>query len=292
MNLPVAFLGTGLMGAPMAGKLIDAGFKLTVYNRTSGKTETLKKAGATVAPSPAAAIASGTIIVTMLSDYQALLNVLLKNPAPIFKGKTVLQMGTILPEESTSLCQAIEAGGGEYIEAPVLGSLPQVKSGSLFIFAAGNKKTLDKVTPLLNLWGQQVLHLGDVGRAAAIKLAFNQLIVSLTTSFSMSLAYLQQLGIPSEPFMEVLRQSALYAPTFDKKLERMQTGDFSKPNFPLKHMLKDSFLIREAFAIAGINTSILQGIQDILIRAMLNGSADLDYSALFKEVRPGISKEK
>jgi 3-hydroxyisobutyrate dehydrogenase len=128
--------------------------------------------------------------------------------------------------------------------------------------------------------------MGNVGKAAAAKLAFNQLIASLTTSFAMSLGYLRESGVNVKRFMEILRISALYAPTFDKKLNRMVNRNFVKPNFPVKHLLKDVDLMLGEFGKKGINIDPLEGVKKILLKAIADGEADMDYSALYNAVHP------
>ena len=125
-----------------------------------------------------------------------------------------------------------------------------------------------------------------VGAAAALKLALNQLIGSLTAAFSFSLATVLRRGIDVETFMGILRESALYAPTFDKKLPRMLERDFARPNFPARHLRKDLALAVEQGRELGLETAAVEAVQRIVERAMERGFADEDYSALYNAVNP------
>ncbi|MBM5828509.1 MAG: NAD(P)-dependent oxidoreductase, partial [Cyanobacteria bacterium M_surface_7_m2_040] len=116
--------------------------------------------------------------------------------------------------------------------------------------------------------------------ASHSKLALNQLIASLTHSFSLSLHLVQQAGVEVEAFMAILRGSALYAPTFDKKLAKELAGDYGNPNFPTAHLRKDLRLFVEAAAAQGLDTQGLEGLQRLLERATAAGLDALDYSAL------------
>jgi 3-hydroxyisobutyrate dehydrogenase len=128
--------------------------------------------------------------------------------------------------------------------------------------------------------------MGQVGTAAATKLALNQLIGSLTSAFSISLALVQNSNVNLEAFMDILRQSALYAPTFDKKLQRMVDQNYSNPNFPTKHLLKDMHLSRTAAQAHGIDTQLIEAIIQITERSIQQGQGDSDYSALYSTIAP------
>jgi len=114
----------------------------------------------------------------------------------------------------------------------------------------------------------------------ACKLALNQLIASLTHAFSLSLHLVQRSGVEVEAFMEILRGSALYAPTFDKKLERELAGDYSNPNFPTAHLRKDLALFLQASQAAGLNGDGLEGLLHLLEGSTAAGLDGLDYCAL------------
>jgi hypothetical protein len=124
----------------------------------------------------------------------------------------------------------------------------------------------------------------QVGAAAAVKLALNQLIASLTVGFSTSLGLLQKNDVDIEAFMAILRPSALYAPTFDKKLPRMLARDYANPNFPTKHLLKDVRLFEREASRSGLNTSALQGLAQVISSCVERGLDDTDYSAVHDSI--------
>jgi len=283
--MKIAFLGTGLMGEPMAFRLLKANYNLYVFNRTISKTERLKKHQAKIFTAPEEAIKEPQLIITMLTDYNAIVEVLFRNKSN-FKGKTLIQMSTIAPQESLLLKERIEQSGGEYIEAPVLGSTQQAESGELIVMVGCNSETFNRLKKILKNFGNSVIHVGDVGKASALKLALNQLIPSLLSAFATSLAYVINKGIDINIFMEILRKSALYAPTFDKKLPNMLKRDFDKANFPLKHMLKDINLIYQEFQNNNVNTQLVECVRNILINSVEANLSDKDYSALYNIIHP------
>ncbi len=282
-TVKIGFIGTGLLGYPMAEKLLEKGFELFASNRTREKAEPLSKKGATICENPGEVIEKSDAVITMLTTYDANLDVL-KPERTNFSGKIVIQMGTIRVNESVDLKNKIEKAGGEYIEAPVLGSIPNVKNETVITFVGGTKEQFEKWKFLFESFGPKVEYFGETGKAAAVKLAFNQLIATLTASFSMSLGFVLENNIEVEHFMEVLRQSALYAPTFDKKLPRMLERNFENPNFPVKHLLKDVHLIYNDFAEKYIDVEILDAMKYILREALRLGDADSDYSAIYNAI--------
>lgn len=283
----VAVFGIGLMGAPIAIRLLDAGYKVVVWNRTPDKTESLAQIGALVAETAAQAVQSADVLITWLADKVAIQEVLFPaERASLLEGKTILQMGTIGPSHSRGIEDAAIAHGAEYLEAPVLGSIPEAIKGSLLVMVGATPEQYEKHLPLLKVFGENPIHIGDVGKAAAMKLAFNQLIAGLTASFSLSLGLIQEEGVRTEQFMDMLRDSALYAPTFDKKLVRMLERDYENPNFPTRHLLKDTDLFLDAAADCGLTAAGLEGVRDIVALAIARGLADADYSAINEVIHP------
>ncbi|MDA0672508.1 MAG: NAD(P)-dependent oxidoreductase, partial [Cyanobacteria bacterium] len=240
----------------MALRLQTAGYGVVAYNRTAAKLAPLAAAGIPRAETVPVLLDTTHCTVLMLSDATAIAATLLTDTVrPHLSGQTLIQMGTIAPQQSRDLAQQCQAAGATYLEAPVLGSMPQVKDGSLIVMVGASEADYDQWSPVLRCLGEP-RHLGPVGAAAATKLAMNQLIGSLTTAFAMSLGLIRREGIAVDAFMDIVRASALYAPTFDKKLTRMVERNFADPNFPTKHLLKDMRLFSEAAIAAGLSPEL------------------------------------
>lgn len=283
----IGWIGTGLMGVPMAQRILAAGLPLVAYNRTATKLAPLQAAGAAIAPSPEQVIQAADCIVLMVTNAAAIRTLLLSEAARAqLTGKTIVQMSTIAPSESRALQDEMGAAGAEYLEAPVLGSIPEATAGHLIVMVGATPAQFEQWQSLLTCFGPEPVLVGDVGTAAAIKLALNQLIGSLTTAFATSLSFVQRQGADVELFMQILRQSALYAPTFDKKLQRMCDRTYTNPNFPTKHLNKDMGLFATEAQSLGLDVSLVAGVQQVLAKALAMGLADLDYSALFSAVSP------
>ncbi len=288
--MKVALIGTGLMGRPMGERVLAAGYHLTVFNRSREKAELLRSSGAEIAATGAEAIGSAECVLLMLADGIAIREVLFdENPKPDLGQRTVIQMGTISPTESIGFHKEVLERGGDYLEAPVLGSIPEASAGKLLIMVGASKPQFDKWSTLLECFGSEPLLIGEVGKAAAVKLALNQLIASLTVGFASSLGLVQSLGIEAGLFMKILRQSALYAPIFDKKLQLMLDRDYGIGNFPSKHLFKDVALFSAAAQTVNLETIGIEAIHRLLEITLEKGYADGDYSALFEAVSPAES---
>ena len=289
----VAVLGMGLMGRAAAGRLAATGEDVVAWNRSPEALEPLQGIDRlNTTTDLAAAIAPADRVVLWLADGAAIRSVLLEGAiGSLLVDKTVVQMGTIAPEESRAIGTELTAWGCDYYEAPVLGSIPELSAGKLLLMVGATPAQFERDRAWLQTFGPEPLLVGPVGSAAALKLAMNQLIGSLTAAFAASLALVQREGIAVETFLQILRPSALYAPTFDKKLQRMLDRDFDRPNFPTKHLLKDLDLFAQAAGAQGIDTAPVQAVRAVVERAIALGLGNTDYSALFAAIAPATEPE-
>ena len=283
--MKIALIGTGLMGYPMAEKILENNYDLTVYNRTAEKSLPLEKLGAKVLTDVYTAINNSDLIILMLSEFSAIREVLFnKRIQNAINGKCLIQMGTISPLENNELNDFCNNHDCEFLEAPVLGSINEVRNRKLMVLVGSNKEQFDKYEGFFEIFGSNVFYIGEIGKASALKLALNQLIASLTAAFSVSLSYVKKNEIDSSVFMDILRKSALYAPTFDKKLSNYENQNFNYTNFPLQHMLKDVKLIKEETDRFNIDSGLLLAIEGIIEKALKMGYKDKDYSSLYMGV--------
>jgi len=284
--MQITILGGGLMGQAIAERLLAEQQNVTVFNRSLDNIRSLTKLGADITDDAEQAVTHAEIILLLLSDAAAIESVLASISADNLSGKLIIQMGTISPEQSQSIADRCRLQNAYYLESPVLGSLPEARSGTLIIMAGGQQVDFEAALPMLKLLAKQPHYIGTVGQGAAMKLAMNQLIAGLTASFSLSLALVESQGIDSDQFMSLLRDSALYAPTFDKKLERMRERDFANPNFPTKHLVKDSRLFLDVAEQLRLDASGLEGIIKLLDKTVSMGLENTDYSAIYAAVSP------
>ena len=284
--MQVSLVGTGLMGTAMTERLLSLGHEVVVYNRTEEKCAALQQRGAFRARSAAEAIEASRCTILTLADAPAIQAVLFTSAKPNVQNRTIIQMGTIAPSESIALGQEIRTGIGDYFEAPVLGSLAEAKAGRLLVMVGGKAEQMEQWNEVLQCFCEEPLLVGSIGQASALKLALNQLIAAHVTAFSWSLGLIQRAGVEVETFMNVLRQSALMSPMYDKKLPRLLAREYTNPNFSMVHMLKDVNLCLNAAEESGLESSALRGIHAILEKAAAQGLQDADYSSVFEAIVP------
>ena len=285
--LTVAVLGTGVLGRAVAERLRAVGHTVIAYNRTATKALPLQAQGIAVVGTAELALSQADCALLFLSDATAIRSVLFAPAsAAALTDKMIIQMGTISPDESRGIQHEVERHGGTYCEAPVLGSLAEAKAGILFVMVGGTEEQFMRWDRVFRSLGREPRFIGSVGKAAALKLALNHLIAAEMSAFALSLGLIQRSGVAVETFMAILRESALFAPTFDKKLPRLVKRDYHQPNFSTRHLLKDVRLCSHEAAIRGLTTTTLEGLESLLEGTIQQGLGEFDYSALYERINP------
>lgn len=279
-------MGIGLMGHAFVERFLSQGFTVRIFNRSQNNINDLVNNGVIACTTADELISLSSTIILMVSDAEAINNLLQLDEKKDLQGKTILQMATISPTQSKEIAEVVTSCGGHYLEAPVLGSIPEAQTGTLIIMAGGSKNVFEDVLPALQVLGTAPRYIGETGSAAALKLAMNQLIASLTAGFSLSLGYAIKNGVDTNLFMDTVRESALYAKTYDKKLEKYIQRDFGAANFTTQHLLKDIRLFIDDANAAGLNTDALEGIERITNKTVENGMDLMDYSSIFQVICP------
>jgi 3-hydroxyisobutyrate dehydrogenase len=273
----VAVIGLGGMGARMAGRLLDAGHELVVWNRTPAKTEPLVELGAVAAESPAEAARRTEAVITMVADPDALREVT-EGPDGVTAGAseatTVMQMSTVSPVATSRLQSVLEPTGAGLLDSPVLGSLSEVEAGTLKIFAGGPDELVERWTPLLSVLGT-VLRVGPVGTGTAAKLVANSTLVGVLGVLGEALLVARKLGLSQDTTFEVLAATPLAAQA-ERRRPALESGEFPQ-RFALSLALKDANLILEA---AGADLKVAAAVRDWLAEASEASWSDKDYSAL------------
>jgi 3-hydroxyisobutyrate dehydrogenase len=283
--MKTAVLGLGLMGSEIALRLKRQGREVICWNRGQANRDAAARRGLELAQTPADAVVASGSVLLVLSDAAAITDTLFDPVEPVaLRGRILIQMATIAPAESRAIAERVALLGGEYLEAPVLGSLPEAREGALILMAGGDRDLFERCRPLLRDLSRDPQWIGPVGQGAALKLAMNQLIAGLTASFATSLALVRREGIDVDQFMTLLRGSALHAKTFDKKLDKYLSHDYAGASFPLKHLLKDVRLFARVGEAAGVDTRVISAIEAVCADAAAAGLAEQDYSALYEVV--------
>lgn len=283
----VAVLGTGIMGAPIARNLHDAGFDITVWNRTRAKAEGL---GATVADDPAAVVRDADVVVTMLSDVDAVLGTMRDGGAldALSDDAIWLQMSTIGLDGNETAARAAAERGIAYVDAPVLGSKQPAEAGELVVLASGPKDALDALEPLFDVIGKKTLRLGDAGEGSRLKLVVNAWIVSMVESLAETIGFAQKIGIDPETFLATIDGAPMGAPYAQVKGKTMIERQFP-PSFPLKLALKDAELVLEA--AEGLDLPVAKAAAAQFRRSVELGHGDEDMAAVYEAVAHDLEEK-
>src|SRR6476659_653783 len=243
----ISYLGLGTMGAGMASNLLKAGYKLTVWNRSAEKCKPFARKGARLAESPADAIRDTDLVIYMLSNDQAVEEVVFGANgilSGIKEGQIAMDMSTVLPATSLREQEAYSKRGVDFLDAPVFGSKNESAEAKLWIMAAGNKAIFEKVKPVLTKLGQTVHYYGKNGNATAMKLVGNLIVALELEALSEGLVLARKAGLDLSTVMEVVKVADFRSPLLVSNGQNILKRDFST-SFALDLMLKDADLIEK-----------------------------------------------
>jgi 3-hydroxyisobutyrate dehydrogenase len=275
----VAVVGLGAMGSRIARKLLDAGHEVVVWNRTRSRTA---EVGALAVQSPAEAARRADAVITSVAGPEAL-RAVTEGPEGVVAGAraaTLIEMSTVGPAAISRLASLVEEPTA-LLEAPVLGSLSEVESGSLTIFAGGPVALVERWTPLLESLGT-VLHVGPLGAGAAAKLVANATLFGTLGVVGEALALADGLGLLRGEAYEVLAATPVAAQA-ERRREAIESAE-QPTRFALSLARKDADLIAEAAAASGVELRVVAAARSWLAEADEAGWGDRDYSAVLRKI--------
>jgi len=273
----VAVLGAGIMGAPMARNIAQAGHDVSVWNRTREKAEGL---GARVADSPAEAVEGAEAVVTMLSDGDAVAAAL---DGVTLSGDQVWWQASTVGLAATERLAGM-AGDAAFVDGPVLGTKQPAEKGELTVLASGRGR--DRLGPVFDAVAARVVDLGDeVGAASRLKLVLNAWIVALVEGLAETLAFAEGIGVDPAKFLEVIDGGAMSPAYAQLKGKAMIARSFD-PSFSLALAAKDAGLVADAAAAAGLELPLPGLVRDQMRKAIDAGHGDLDMAATFLAACP------
>ena len=283
----ITLLGLGLMGSGMAGRLLEAGYALTIYNRTAEKARTLVERGAKLAGTPAEAAADAEVILSMLADDQVCRQVWLGKDGALSgapSGSVLVECSTVTPEWIEELDSAAGERNLDLIDAPVTGSKPQAAAGQLLFLAGGSADVLTKIRPVLECMSRGIVHLGPIGSGARLKLINNFVCGVQAASLAEALGLIEHSGLNPEQALQVLIEGAPASPLFKTLSTRMMAREY-EPNFAVKLMAKD---IRYAVEQAKQHSqSLVTGAAALSVfeKAIAAGDGEKDMSSIVEQFR-------
>jgi 3-hydroxyisobutyrate dehydrogenase len=277
----VAFLGTGIMGLPMAANLARTGHDVRAWNRTRAKAEPLAAEGAAVVDSPGEAVAGADVVVTMLADGPTVAEVFAT--AGVAPGTLWLQTSTVGIEWVAKLAEAAERAGVVFVDCPVMGTKVPAEQAKLQVLAAGPDEARERAEPVFDAISSTTRWLGTTpGTASRLKLVMNGWVLALTNATAESLALAGALGLDPELFFDVMTGTSFDVGYSRMKGPLMLSGDYPA-SFPASLAAKDARLVVEAAGdaidVAGAKAALAH-----LEAVVAAGHGDEDMAVLYRAV--------
>ncbi|MGG7306059.1 NAD(P)-dependent oxidoreductase [Curtobacterium sp. AB451] len=276
----MSVLGTGAMGAGVAGSLLREGHAVTVWNRSADKAAPLGDRGATVADDPGAAVAEAEVVLLTLFDTDAVVDVLEAAAGEAPTDAVWVQCSTIGVAGTETVVQLAGKYGITLVEAMMLGTKAPAEQGTLTMLAAGPADVLERIDPVLDAIGAKTVRAGDhVGAGTALKLAANAWIASITAATGQSLALARSLGLDPALFLEAIDGSASDSAYAHTKGKSIIDGSFPA-QFALDGLRKDIGLITDAARATGVSTVVLDALGRVYADASAAGHGGDDIAAV------------
>lgn len=287
----VAVLGLGRMGAAMAAALVAAGHEVTVWNRGEGGHRLLAQelelrsvaARPARARTPANAVEAAEFVLTMLADGPAL-DAVLHGPdgavGALAPGAIVCDMATSGVEAALRNAELLAAAGHAYLDAPVSGSVPTVRAGTLLVMASGPEQAVADAQSVFTAFAARVLHVGAAGAGQAMKLSVNAVLHIFNGALSEGLVLAERGGVPRDAALEVFASSVVGAPFVQYKRSAFADPENEPVAFTLDLMRKDLALVRDLAALHRSPVPLAETTARISDAASAAGLGERDMSAL------------
>ena len=281
----LGFVGIGYMGRPIARRLLESGFKVTVYDRDGGKAKDLVRYGASVAQSVSELAVGCDVILSCLPSDEAVLdlyrgpNGVLANASP---GSVVIDMSTVYPETSRELSRLGSERGIKVLDVTISGSVPAAEQGILTLFGGGDQECFAASQAIFRAIAQKYFYVGSSGSGATMKLVVNTLLGTGMQAIAEAVALGEKAGLDRNRLLDVLSETAVVAPAHVGKLQRAMNGDYS-PQFPLRLMNKDFGLIFYLAAAVGARMPATEAAFEVNARQAEQGQ-EQDFSAVILQM--------
>lgn len=254
MDEKIGFIGLGIMGRGMAHNLLDAGFDLTVWNRTRSKMDRFLEAGASGAESPAALARQCDILITCVSDTPDVEQVVIGEEGilhGIGPGKLVVDMSTISPQATMALAANLAEKGAHMLDAPISGGSEGAAAGTLSIMIGGDAEQVERARPLFEAMGKAITHVGDNGAGQTVKLVNQILVVVNMLGVGEALLFAQAGGLDLEKTLEAVSAGAAGSWMLSNRGPQVVERDW-RPGFTIDLQQKDLRLVLEAADALGV----------------------------------------
>jgi 3-hydroxyisobutyrate dehydrogenase-like beta-hydroxyacid dehydrogenase len=282
MKPTIGFIGLGLMGKPMAGNVLKAGFPVVVWNRTKARADELVHEGARLGASPRDVAAQADVLITIVSDPPAVEQIMWGADgvlAGLRRGSTMIDSSTISPDLARRAAAACTEKGADYLDAPVTGGDWGAKKGELIFMIGGKAEVFERVKPVFEALGKRFFLLGPNGAGQTVKLAMNLILALEVEALAEALALVGKAGIAGEKLVEVMQSSMARAGVLDVKAPSMLKNEFPA-SFPLRLMHKDIRLALELASKEGITLPAAAAAFGTYGAVKESSKDDPDYAAV------------
>jgi 3-hydroxyisobutyrate dehydrogenase-like beta-hydroxyacid dehydrogenase len=284
----IGFIGLGIMGSRQAANLRRAGHDLVVYNRTSQTAEAwAAEHGATVVATPREVAAEADLVFSMVVDGPQVEQVLLGDPDGAVhgarEGALFVDMTTIAPAQTRAIGARLAENGVRFMDAPVTGSSPKAEAGTLTIMCGGGAEDFERARPLLEIMGELVVHVGELGQGEMVKLINNAVAAVNATTVAQALAVGRRTGVDLDALSTVMAAGSGASTMLSLKGPAMLEHDYSTL-FKLEHMLKDVRLCLAEAEAAGVPFPNAEEAQALYARAAAEGHGEADFAAVLEVV--------
>ncbi|MDO9418208.1 NAD(P)-dependent oxidoreductase [Pararhizobium sp.] len=280
MTTNIAFLGTGLMGAPMVRRLLKAGFAVSVWNRDLEKVRSLVAEGATLAETPVEAVSGADVVFTMLSDGPAVEHVLFATGVAeaLKPGTVVIDTSSIAPPFARDHANRLQALDVEHLDAPVSGGVVGAAAGTLAIMAGGDAALVGRLAPVFAALGR-VTHVGPSGAGQISKLANQQIVAVTIGALAEAMILVEAGGGSREAFRNAIRGGFAESRILELHGARMVARDF-EPGGPSKLQLKDLDAVLAMAESLSLTLPLTQTVRDEFAGFCADGGGGKDHSGL------------
>jgi 3-hydroxyisobutyrate dehydrogenase len=278
MAKKIGWIGLGHMGLPMATNLKNAGFDIKVWNRTIEKAQ---KSGIPYTETLEDLVKDRDVIITMLFDSNSVLDVYSKIVKFDIKGKTFIDMTTVHPDTAKKVAEMLITKGGDFLEAPVIGSVIPAQKGTLTIVVSGDENTYKNHLNIFTVLGKQIFYMGDYGVASTMKLINNTVLGSFLNVLCEAIIFAKKAGIDQNLAIKVLENGAGKSMVLDAKKEKLLNEDYST-HFSVALIHKDlTYAIDVANKIGAVsNYSSIS--REFYNSARANELSQMDFSAVLE----------
>lgn len=264
------------------------GFHAFVWNRTPRPVPNFVGA-------PAELAEMCDYIQIFVSDDDALLEVVKQLTPALAPRHIVIAHSTVAPHSMLAAAEIVEHRGARFLEAPFTGSKEAAENGQLVYYVGGDEAAMQEAQPILEASAKEVIFIGEVGQATAIKITTNMVTAATVQAAAEAMALVQTAGVSLEKFVAAMRENASNSKTLGLKLPKMIEGNF-EPHFSVKHMLKDMQIASRMGLSQHLELGVTSAARDRLLEQMQRGYGDEDYSAIarkyFPDIRPASQEEE